>query len=189
LYFRNQSEYESFIHVKGKNAFPIKKYVCYFITEWKIQKPAVYLGFPQLDLTVRHTRHEYEVPFCIHHSETRKTNFPNAFVYTFVERYHCTDICGCTDGINTRPEKWMKNTSRFSSIYHGDICGEFMNLNIENLLENYLGWNFKAVICGRVSITCNSVVLSTWWIGSDNKFFCFLEMKRRTFIITRVPDT
>jgi hypothetical protein len=56
----------------------------------------------------------------------------------------------------------MKNTSRFSSIYYGDIYGEFLNLNIENLLEIYLDWNSKAVILGRMSITRNCVVLNTW---------------------------
>jgi len=56
----------------------------------------------------------------------------------------------------------MKNKSLFSCIYYEDIYGEFLILNIENLLEIYLGWNLKAVIFGRASIMCNSVVLSTF---------------------------
>jgi len=82
-----------------------------------------------------------------------------------------------------------KTRPDYRLIYYEDNYGEFLNLNLENLLKLYLGWYFKALIFVRASILCNSVVLSTFWIGSDNKFLYALEKKGIFFIITRVSDT
>jgi hypothetical protein len=49
------------------------------------------------------------------------------------------ETCGYRARIDTKSEKWVENTSQMSCNYYGDIYGEFLNLNIENILEIYLG--------------------------------------------------
>jgi len=67
--------FKGLIYLEVRDVFPIKKKVPFFITEWNIFKPAVYLVFPKLELTVPHKTHHYEFSFCIHHSETLKLTF------------------------------------------------------------------------------------------------------------------